>query len=64
MKKLIILTIRLKYRITVWFKTGPVCVINSFTDFANVTHIFFGPSDFDEHHLLPDLKTAPLFEIQ
>lgn len=38
-------------------------VITSFTDFANATRIFFGPSDFNEHYLLSDLKALSLCEI-
>jgi hypothetical protein len=34
--------------------------INPFIDFANATHIFFGPSDFYEYHLFYDLKAVSL----
>jgi hypothetical protein len=37
--------------------------INSFIDFANATHIFFGPSDFYEYLLFYDLKAVSLFNI-
>ena len=37
--------------------------INSFIDFANATHILFGPSDFYEYHFFYDLKAVSLFDI-
>lgn len=37
--------------------------INLFTDFANATHIFFGPSDIYEYRLFYDLMTVSLFDI-